>query len=190
MNDVSLAAPDGLWKMFFHSVNLSRSDISEHLLVMRDTASGLKHITEFGLGNGHSTLAWLVAQPDKLVLYDRGEQACLPNLLAARGRTEVIFHRASTERKEEMGEVEETDLLFIDTYHTYAQLSLELTRYGDKARRFIVMHDTFTFGVQGEDGTRPGLWQAVLDFQIPRPHWQFAGHWHHNNGLTILQRKS
>lgn len=182
-------APDELRRLFLNSVNFVKGDIQEHLCVMRDTAVGMRHITEFGVGCGHSTLAWLLVQPDKLVLYDRGEQACLPTLFSVRGKTEVVFHRASTEREEEMGEVEETDLLFIDTYHSYAQLNTELTRYGDKARRFIVMHDTFTFGVQGEDGSRPGLWQAVLDFQIPRPYWQFHGHWHNCNGLTILQRK-
>ena len=42
-------------------------------------------------------------------------------------------------------EIEETDLLFIDTEHTYSQLLNELTLHGDKARKYIVLHDTATF---------------------------------------------
>jgi hypothetical protein len=85
-------------------------------------------------------------------------------------------------------EIEETDLLFIDTLHTYDQLREELRRHGGKARRYIVLHDTSTFGEQGEVPDSRGLWPAVQEFLV-------QGTFHlkerrtNNNGLTILERR-
>jgi hypothetical protein len=40
-------------------------------------------------------------------------------------------------------EIEETELLFIDTYHYYAQLKKELKLHAGKISRYIAFHDTF-----------------------------------------------
>ncbi len=164
------------------------TDIHEHLTVLRDTASGQKHITELGVGTGQSTLAWLLVQPDKLVLVDAGIQLCLPKLHRLRGRTEIVFIHADTRRCD----LEPTDILFIDTAHHRAQLMAELDKHAHLCRGYILLHDTTTFARHGEAGDHnepgQGLCDA-LDEWLPRhPEWQYSSVFHNNNGLTILKR--
>jgi len=54
-------------------------------------------------------------------------------------------------------EIDATDFLFIDTFHTYEQLKKELELHADKVRRFLAFHDTSTFGERGEDIDRDGI---------------------------------
>ena len=46
------------------------------------------------------------------------------------------FHVADTRKIE----IEETDLLFIDTEHNYEQIQKELELHGNKARKFILVY--------------------------------------------------
>ncbi len=84
--------------------------------------------------------------------------------------------------------IEETDLLFIDTWHVYEQLKEELRLHGSKARKYIVLHDTTTFGENGEGEGRRGLWPAVEEF-LAVGEFQIKERFQNNNGLTILVRK-
>jgi hypothetical protein len=160
--------------------------INQLLTVLRDTASGCQHITEMGVGQGHSTLAWLIVQPEKLVCYDICPYDCMPGLLEVKGKTDLQFHIVDSRSVE----IEETDLLFIDTIHTYSQLNEELRLHADKARRFLVFHDTTTFGSIGEDGKSPGLWRAIEELLQKDPEWALTHRFTHNNGLTILHRRT
>jgi hypothetical protein len=185
MIDVPLAGPtasDELRRMFLDAC-ARPTDIHQHLTVLRDTASGVKHITEMGVGTGQSTLAWLLVQPDKLVCYDWGFQDCVPTLQRVKGATDFRFYIADTR----IVEIEPTDLLFIDTRHNYDQLSEELELHPSKVRRYIVLHDTTTFADHGEDGKPPGLWQAVEEFLMAHPEWELMARFTHNNGLSILK---
>lgn len=176
-------APEELRRRFLADLG-APTDIHELLPVMRDTAINCRHITEMGVGGGHSTLAWLLVQPDELLLVDIAEPFVVPDLIRLAGRTKVTLLQGDSA----LVDIPETDLLFIDTHHTYAQLSKELTRHGNKARRNIVMHDTQTYGESGEDNLRPGLWKAVEEFLESNPHWWVLLRYAHCNGLTILQR--
>lgn len=84
--------------------------------------------------------------------------------------------------------INKTDLLFIDTDHTYECLKEELTLHGNKSNKYIILHDTTTFGVVGGDGGR-GLQQAVDEFLIDNKHWLVHEKLENNNGLTILKKK-
>ncbi len=189
MIDVPFAAPtacDELRQRFLDSCAEPKGDIQQHLTVMRDTARNCRHITELGVGGGNSTYAWLLVQPDELVLVDIKEQPVLSDIFRLRGRTKVTFVHSDSAK----ADLPETDLLFIDTWHSYDQLKEELRRHGNKAMRNIVMHDTTTYGDAGEDKRSPGLWAAVEEFLAANPHWRVLNRYHHNNGLTILQRSA
>jgi hypothetical protein len=80
-------------------------------------------------------------------------------------------------------EIEPTDMLFIDTFHVYEQLRRELALHAGKARRFIVLHDTTTFGEKGEREGSRGLWPAVAEFLAVR-----AGDWRHGTTITTGSR--
>jgi hypothetical protein len=79
--------------------------------------------------------------------------------------------------------------LFIDTLHTYNQLKQELTLHGNKAQKYIAFHDTYTFGLRGEDNVdKKGLMTAIIEFMTENPHWKFKIHKTNNNGFTVLER--
>lgn len=84
-------------------------------------------------------------------------------------------------------EIPETDLLFIDTNHYYSQLCEELRMHGGKARKYIVLHDTTSFGDVGQDGKAPGLWQAVQEL-CRCGTWKVLERKTNNNGLTVMGR--
>ncbi len=48
-------------------------------------------------------------------------------------------------------EIDETDLLFIDTWHCYDQLFAELTKHAPKVKKYIAFHDTQTYGTRSEE---------------------------------------
>lgn len=103
-------------------------------------------ITEMGTRGGVSTRAWLYAQPEKLVCYDLRKLPIVDLLERVAGKTDFQFHEADVLEID----IEETDLLFIDTWHVYEQLQAELAKHASKARKYIVLHDTTTFGETGE----------------------------------------
>jgi len=84
-------------------------------------------------------------------------------------------------------DIEETDLLFIDTKHTANQLLGELSRHAPKVRRRIAMHDTQIFGETGDDGG-PGLLPALRLFMRQNPEWSVVEHHLHNYGFTVISR--
>ena len=84
-------------------------------------------------------------------------------------------------------EIEPTDLLFIDSYHTYEQLNRELELHSNKVRQFLAFHNTEAFGNIGEDGSRPGLQQAIDEF-IDSSEWELFAEFKNNNGLTVLSK--
>ena len=97
--------------------------------------------------------------------------------------------------------IQETDLLFIDTWHIYRQLVQELRIHGNKARKYIILHDTTSFGEEdeghwdeyskrvGNPGEKRGLWHAIMEFLDENPQWGLLERYTHNNGLTILARR-
>lgn len=161
-------------------------DIREHLPTLTKYADQCEHVTEMGFRIGTSFCALLLAQPRKLITYDIELPAePVQDLLNVAGDTQCVFHEASTLDVE----IEPTDMLFIDTLHTYTQLKKELELHGNKSKKYLMFHDTVTFGKRGEDGKEPGLMDAIAEFCLINPHWHVAKHDLNNNGLLILERK-
>jgi len=157
------------------------SDISEHLPLLRDLV--IEHcdsVTEFGMRHGVSTIALLAGGPCWLTSYDLVPSPMATLLM----RADEAFSFIEGDSRNVT--IRPTDLLFIDTVHTYAQLHAELTRHADKVAKYIVLHDTATYGEVGEDGG-PGLDKAVSEL-IERGRWEVQEHHRNNNGLTVLRR--
>lgn len=159
------------------------TDICEHLPVLRDLASRVEHVTEFGVRSGESTVAFLAAQPRVLRSFDLEDTGIGGALTAVAGRTDFVFMAGDTREID----IAPTDLLFIDTLHTYDQLRAEFARHADKARRWIVLHDTTTFGDRGELPGSVGLWPAVEEL-LAEGRWKLKERRTNNNGLTVLER--
>lgn len=101
----------------------------------------------------------------------------------------------------------EADIYFIDTWHIYAHLKRELSIFKDKARKYIMMHDTSIDAINGEsircgwntakqsiesgypeEDIRKGLKYAIEEFLSENKEWVVDKVFLNNNGLTILKR--
>lgn len=164
------------------------SDINEHVDRLRDLGMECPHITEFGSRSGVSTTAWVAARPKTLICYDLVRFGSIDHIeqAARAAHVEFIFHVQDVRHVS----IEPTDLLFIDTLHVYDQLKIELALHADKAKKYIVLHDTETFGQRGEAPNSVGLWPAVEEFLAMRPEWKIHERRANNNGLTVIVRMS
>jgi hypothetical protein len=160
------------------------SDIHQHLPLLRRLASEARHVTELGVREGNSTTALLYGQPQQLVCYDVARYGQVDLLERLAGNTRFRFCQQDVLSVQ----IDETDLLFIDTRHTFNQLRQELALHAARVRRRIVLHDTVTFGQVGEDG-EAGLLPAVDDFLAAHREWSIEAHHLNNNGLMILCRR-
>lgn len=180
-----------MWPMLtiFNRCRSVESDIHQHLMRLAQLARECNHVTEFGVRSGMSTFSFLHGLSNKsrpvLRSYDLGDPY---NIFALRPQLQVdwTFQHGSTL---EADVIEETDMLFVDTLHTYGQVKGELERHGNQARKYIVFHDTVAFGLVGEDYREPGINLAIQEFMRDNPHWVLFEHYDNNNGLTILTRQ-
>jgi tetratricopeptide (TPR) repeat protein len=159
------------------------SDINEHLPILHALAKECTHVTEFGTRTGISTTAFLFAQPETLACYDLHKFPQVDRLRDLAGRTRFVFHQADVRTVA----IEETDLLFIDTWHVFGQLQEELRMHAAKARKHIAIHDTNTCGDKGETDGHRGLWPAVEEF-LAKGTFRIKQRFENNNGLTVLER--
>jgi len=196
--------PSGLQAKFEYS-KANTVDMREHLDLLRELAAQCDHVTEFGIRNADgSTVAFLAGQPDTLVSYDVNPWAVVnqnvADLLALGAFTPPCHWRVGrTLWQPRVGDtltmsvIEPTDLLFIDTLHMARQLQAELVRHADPVvntvRRYLVFHDTVTFGYVGEDGKPPGLRDAIRWFQRCHafPIWELVEDRKNCNGLVVLR---
>jgi len=182
-------------------------DISEHLRSLARLAEGCDHVTELGVRWVCSSWGLLLAKPKRLLSIDvnpvNPEMLSELTRIAGEQGTEFRFVQANVL---DTDAVVETDVLFIDTLHSYRQLKTELYMHGHKARRHIVLHDTVSFGNHDEGQVdlsvlpketaeminsmprRQGLLAAVDEFLAVHD-WKVVEHHLNNNGLMVLARK-
>jgi tetratricopeptide (TPR) repeat protein len=161
---------------------LTPSDVNEHVPTLYALARECGHVTEFGTRTGVSTVALLYARPGKLVCYDKVRFPQVDVLQRLAGPTAFEFRQQDVLE----AEIEETDLLFIDTWHVQEQLRAELRRHAGKVRRYVVLHDTTTYAEEGESPGHRGLWPAVEEF-LALGTFRLKERYANNNGLTVLE---
>mgnify|MGYP006102937805 FL=1 len=187
-----------------HQIYREPSDINLHIPVIIELAKECDTITEMGVRGIVSTWAWLAGNPKNgLISYD------LSNPSNWGGKIEDVYETAEAygipfkfvETNVLEIEIEETDLLFIDTWHCYDQLKLELKLHADKAKKYICFHDTTTFAHtqeplssaptwKGELTPNKGLWDAVTEFlETNSEIWELKKRYEFNNGFSIIKRK-
>lgn len=164
-------------------------DIYELLPLLYKYASKCSHVTEFGVRSLVSTYALLAARPHTVISYDHiHPDATGGNLqqaidAATEAGVTFIFRQEDTLRIT----IEPTDMLFIDTLHTYDQLKQELALHADKVRKYLVFHDTSidSWGMGGELNSF-GLWFAIKEFLRDNPNWDVLEKVEYCAGLTVL----
>ena len=153
------------------------SDIAFHLPKLEVLAMECEVVLELGTRGGESTRA-LLAGAGKVISVDI-DRCDVP------GFANWDFRQQDS--REEV--VDEFDGLFIDSLHTFSHALEELRVHGKRAKKWITLHDTWLYGLRGEDGTSPGLETAIAEFVKGNPEWQVSEVSPENNGLTILRRQ-
>jgi hypothetical protein len=180
-----------MWPLLqtFNRCRSVESDIHAHLLRLAQLARECNHVTEFGVRSGMSTFAFMHGLSNKsratLRSYDLGDPYNLYASIRPHIEIDWTFAHGSTL---DAPMIEPTDMLFVDTLHTYAQVKGELEKHGNQARKYIAFHDTVAFGISGED-FGPGINLAIQEFMKDNEHWVLFEHHENNNGLTILARQ-
>jgi hypothetical protein len=189
------------------------SDIYEHLPTLASYAEKCEVVTEFGMRGVVSTWALLKgllansSTKKKLISADLNYAPTIEEIVRICPELNVDFYFI-------MGNdikinIEQTDLLFIDTWHIYGHLKRELETFHSKVNKYIILHDTTVDGEIGEtirnqwdpvaqakqtgypiEEITKGLWPAVEEFLISHPEWKLEHRYTNNNGLTILSRTS
>lgn len=178
----------------------NKSDINEHMPTLLKYAKECKHITEMGVRDIVSTWAFLYSKPTKLVCYDIYKPKKNLDLLYDSAKEEGIKFSFILKNVLDVT-LDETDLLFIDTWHKYGQLKLELKLHSNSVRKYIILHDTTKFESQDEPGRggkysdertdtpgKQGLWLAVTEFLEDNKDWKLKERFLNCNGLTVLER--
>jgi hypothetical protein len=148
-------------------------------------------ITEMGVRDVVSTWAFLAGFPKKLKSYDIVD-CPVQDVETLAEMCGVDFKFYIQDVIEDGFEIDETDLLFIDTLHTYEQLNKELGQHSKKVKKFIILHDTETFGYKDENETSfrknpQGLIPAIDKFLEENPDWKIVEKIYFNNGLIVLE---
>ena len=162
----------------------NKTDINEHIMLL-STLSTNKKVVEFGVRNGSSTIGLLYGRPISLDSYDLNECGRIEDItiMAEELNVKFNFHIGDSRKID----IDNADILFIDTLHTEEQLITELNLHADKISEKIIMHDTSTFGINGEGG-EGGLICAIETFLDNNPQWKIEKIYTNNNGLTVLRR--
>jgi tetratricopeptide (TPR) repeat protein len=162
------------------------SDINLHLPTLKKYAEKCSHVTEFGVRWVVSTWALLAGKPQKLICYDINYH---PNIEKAKEiAAENNIHFTFNANNVLDIEIEETELLFIDTYHTYHQLKKELELHACNAKRYIILHDTIIYGRRSADGFNKGLLDAIEAYLRENSNWKIIEQSNDNIGLTVMER--
>jgi hypothetical protein len=183
------------------------SDINEHLPTLYEYAKKVNHITECGVRSVVSSYAFAAGllgnSKNRLIQIDLDTNENVRqfgNECLSEGINCTFYHQSDLDCP-----LEQTDLLFIDTWHVYGHLKREFARWHSYVNKYIIMHDTtvdewygetirmnmnayqqsLQSGISVEEINR-GLWPAIEEFLAIHPEWKIERRYTNNNGLTIL----
>lgn len=185
------------------------SDIYQHLPTLRNLAKECNSVTEIGVRSMVSTWSLLLGLSENrkstntYVAIDierpPEDKLALAQKLARKNNLKFNFIHDNDMNIN----IAPTDLLFIDSMHTYAHLTYELEKFSPQALRYIALHDTsapwdvidetcyhgdFSEYPEWIDRNKRGLWEAVVDFLDRHPEWVLKERYTNNHGLTIMER--
>jgi len=160
------------------------SNMIKEIQTIHQYALECNHITEFGFGLGRSGSAILAARPKTYITYDvrdYGPRHLYENIAIDLGIDFRFILASSIEV-----DIEPTEMIFIDSWHTFDHKTKELNRHNANISKYILIHDTRTCGYVGEDGSEPGYLQAIRDFLLKHENWYLKEIKQDGNGIVVL----
>lgn len=159
------------------------ADISEHLPTLLEYASLCDTIVELGTRYLVSTFPFLLSMPKELICVDIVHPK---EYIQGQSNLDIAFEFAKDNNIDfrfiHANDLEidlpESDLIFIDTDHTYEQLKAELALHGNKAKQFLIFHDT----------NIESMTEAIYEFLAMNNNWEMLDRVYNDNGLIVLGR--
>ena len=162
-----------------------------HFEMLKRYADLCKSVTEFGVYDWNTTWSFVNSSIKKLRCYDGKERGKFSrknggynDVVKACEENEIDFKFVKADTR--TCDIDETDMLFIDTWHTYDQVKAEL-RLADKVNKFILFHDTVLYGETGSGGEE-GILRAIDEFLQDNPDWIKLEDNKTGNGLLAIKR--
>jgi hypothetical protein len=166
----------------FDAIKVIDRDLNQHMDLLRNLASQVDRVTEFS-GRRESLLAFIAAKPASLISHNTelGDPVI-------QSLTSVYKFNGIHATTDNIDDIQETDLLFLDAWSTAENLLRDFDKYAPKTTRWIAMHDTVIFGT--DNGNQRGMISTIREFvknskTTDRP-WFVAGHTTVQYGLTVL----
>ena len=161
--------------------------VKPHIDIFVEYASQCNSITELGIDSACSTLAFLNSGCKKVYSYN---VVTTPNAIKVKeaANEDGVFFKLINKDNLKL-KIKKTDLLFIDTDHWYGQIKAELEHHHKRVNKWIMMHDTETFGLVNPFDGRPGMKAAIYEFLEEYPEWEIKEHYDIGHGLTVLERQ-
>lgn len=196
----SVLYADPVLTMYADELKHPERAMTAHLPRLKALADGCSLVVEFGVKRGASSAALLLGA-ERVRSYD---VVATPQALqlqkVAGDRWDYRLQDSRT------ADISACDLLLVDSLHTYAQVTSELERHADAVRRWLVFHDTITFGSIGANGeTGQHLWTyrtgqsvpkaamgirpAIDELMIRDQSWRIHAHYTDSHGLLVLERR-
>jgi len=169
---------------WFEEAKKTPSDFHEHVETLRSLALGCQHVTQIGIWGKPSrvALAFAMRTNTKFIDYSPSKRPEWEELKRLCGD---IFE--GREWPTSGLEIDETDLLFIDTYHTADETYSLLTKHAPKVRKYLVIHTTSIFGEVGDNGG-PGVLVGIRAFLTQNRQWTVIRNDENNYGLMIISK--
>ena len=200
--------------------------VFDQLDFLRTLSFSCDHIVELGSFDINSSWAFLAAKPKKILLVDwvktkkmidketfpcHGQDRFVDfnrfpggwdhfNLVATFNNIQVEFVKGDSRTVD----IPNTDLLFIDTWHSYNQLEKELNKHHNKVNKYIAIQDTNPFGYvskpdfsdvrsgRAKESDRipdGGLNRAIFEFLEENKDWKETYRIKQNAGLVVLSKR-
>jgi hypothetical protein len=176
----------------FGNRSYNLSDISAHMPLLSMLASFCDHITEFGCRTCYSTSAFIAGCNigGKVVSYDIVEHQTMIDL--SKMELPVKWEYKIQDTSLDNFTIEETDMLFIDSLHTYQQVKAELnSKHTDRVKKFLVFHDVVSQGEKSLDVPgQIGINKAINEFLDANKKWRKIYYATFNHGLLVLRKDS
>jgi GT2 family glycosyltransferase len=167
----------------FELIKNSASDINEHIETIFNITKGCKTAVSLQIGKGDAAFSLLLGCQLHISVDPNPAQDTINFLNEYFGKKSIVIRQNTCESID----VENFDVLMVDSHHTASNVEKELKAHAHKVNKFIIFHDTFLYGEIGDDGGE-GIKKPIYEFLSNNQEWKIIHEVNNNNGLIILAK--
>lgn len=172
----------------YNQKRLHSENIAEHMPTLLRMAFECEHVTSFSMWHDGAFIALCAGLPKVLFAACPGGQPEW-TILQEHRMSPAPPTFTSYPNDPMWAPVDATDMIFISCHHNATYVRKLLDNHGNKARKWLVFHNTVIYGEHSDGGDDPdGLLVGIRAWLKYNRHWTVKRHDRNNNGLLILTR--